>query len=188
MSKLSSKSVRQLYQEAASTAPSPGGGSVTALCGMLGVALILKAVRISLRHGDDAELAAADPVLERLGDRLDVEADADAASFADYIAASRLPRVDEEEARLRTERLDAAGAVSVEVALRTLDVALEAIAFTRSLQGRISEIMGEDIAAGLQLLETARLTAMDNARASLSRIVSAEVRGPLQRRLEAASA
>src|SRR5689334_4984205 len=82
--------VQDLYWRSASIEPAPGGGSVTALCGMLGVALVLKALRISLKRREDAaDWHGADQALETLAESLAADADADAESFNAFILAVR---------------------------------------------------------------------------------------------------
>ena len=134
MQGLSRQSFDQVFEAAASTTPSPGGGAVMGLCGMMGVALLLKAVRITLkRRPDDAELTAAEPEFVRLARRLAEDADADAASFDAYMAAGRLPHASDAEAEGRTDKLTHAALDSVEVALAALEHAAEVITLAKTL-------------------------------------------------------
>jgi methenyltetrahydrofolate cyclohydrolase len=167
MDKLSRLSIEALYAQAASTAPAPGGGSVTALCGMLGVSLVLKALRITLRKAEDAELKAAEPELDRLARILAEDADADALSFDAYIAAVRLPRATPDEAKARAARLKAAAVQATQAALAARDHADEAIAHAKAIGGRLTSRLAPDLAAGLQLREAARANAIQNARDNL---------------------
>ncbi len=180
MDRLSSLSFDQVFKAAASTAPSPGGGAVMGLCGMMGVALLLKAVRITLkRRPDDAVLAAAEGEFERLARLFAEDADADAASFDAYMAAGRLPRDSEE----RTDKLEAAALDSIEVAILGLGHAAEGITLAKSLAERLSPRMAPDLAGGLALLEAVRANAVDNARDSLDRTEDSPRREALAERL-----
>jgi methenyltetrahydrofolate cyclohydrolase len=167
MDKLSRLSIEALYAQAASTAPAPGGGAVTALCGMLGVSLVLKALRITLKKAEDAALKAAEPELDRLARALAEDADADASSFDAYIAAVRLPRATPEEAEARAAKLKAAAVQATQVALVALGHADEAIARAKAIGGWLTPRLAPDLAAGLQLLETARANPIQNARDNL---------------------
>jgi formiminotetrahydrofolate cyclodeaminase len=181
---LSRQSFDQLFEAAASTAPSPGGGAVMGLCGMMGVALLLKAARITLkRRPDDEVLKAAEPGLERLARQLAGDADADARSFGAYMAAGRLSKATEAEAAGRAAKLTAAALDSVEVALGALEHAAEAITLAKGLSTRLSPRMAPDLAGGLALLEAVRANAVDNARDSLDRTEDCPRREELAARL-----
>ena len=184
MDKLSRQSFDQVFEAAASVAPSPGGGAVMGLCGMMGVALLLKAVRITLkRRPEDAALQAAEPEFVILARRFAEDADADAASFDAYMAAGRLPRATEAETALRSDRLTRAALDSIEVAIVTLEHAAEAITLAKSLAERLSPRMAPDLAGGLALLEAVRANAVDNARDSLDRTEDCPQREELAARL-----
>ena len=184
MAPLSRQSFEQVFDAAASTTPSPGGGAVMGLCGMMGVALLLKAVRITLkRRPDDGVLKAAEPEFERLARLLAEDADADAASFDAYMAAGRMPKGSEAEAALRTERLTHAALDSIEVAIVALEHAAEGITLAKSLAERLSPRMAPDLAGGLALLEAVRANAVDNARDSLDRTEDCARREELAARL-----
>ncbi len=180
MDPLSRQSFDQVFEAAASTAPSPGGGAVMGLCGMMGVALLLKAVRITLkRRPDDEVLKGAEPELERLARRLADDADADAASFDAYMAAGRLPKDDAG----RSGKLAAAALDSIEVAIEALEHAAEAITLAKGIAERLAPRMAPDLAGGLALLEAVRANAVDNARDSLDRTEDCERREELAARL-----
>ena len=186
MDKLSELSIEALYAQAASTAPAPGGGSVTALCGMLGIALILKALRITLKKAEDPLLTAAEPELDRLARALAEDADADASSFDAYMTAVRLPRATPEEAGARTARLKAAAVLATQVALATLDHADEAIARASAIAERLTPRLAPDLAAGLELLQAARSNAIQNARDNLGAAEGTAEYAGLAERLAAA--
>ena len=184
MQTLSRLTFQQVFEAAASTTPSPGGGAVMGLCGMMGVALLLKAVRITLkRRPEDEALTAAESEFDRLAQLLAADADADAASFDAYMAAGRLPRETEAEQAARTAALEAAALESIEVATRSLAHAAEAMTLAKSLAERLSPRMAPDLAGGLALLEAVRANAVDNARDSLDRTEDSPRRAELAARL-----
>lgn len=178
--------VDTLFEQAASTQPAPGGGSVTALCGMLGVGLILKALRITLKRSDDAELKAAEPELERLARCLAADADADAASFTAYMVAALLPRETPEDAEARAAKLKAAAVLATEVALGAVDHSDEAAARARAIGDRLSPRMAPDLDAGLRLLAVTRSNALQNASDNIGAAEGAAEHAALSERLAAA--
>src|ERR1700683_2714722 len=74
-----------LFAAAASTAPTPGGGSVTAICGYLGVSLLLKSIRVSARKQPDAIYFPIEDKLLALASQLLTAAQADSDAFGQYI-------------------------------------------------------------------------------------------------------
>ena len=184
MQMLSRHTFEQVFEAAASTTPSPGGGAVMGLCGMMGVALLLKAVRITLkRRPEDEVLTGAELQFVSLARRLAEDADADAASFDAYMAAGRLPRESEAEQTARAQQLEAAALDSIEVATRALAHAAQAMTLAKSLAERLSPRMAPDLAGGLALLEAVRANAVDNARDSLDRTEDSPRRADLAARL-----
>jgi formiminotetrahydrofolate cyclodeaminase len=183
MARISALTIRALYGEAASTSPSPGGGSVCAACGMLGIALILKALRISQRHRPDPSLQAAEPAMERLAEALENDADADCAAFDSFIHAAQLPKGTDAERAERTSRLEQAAAGAAEAALSTLEHAVDAIGQAGALEALIAPVVAADLLAGRRLLQAARLNAIDNARGNLRSVGSASERERLMARL-----
>lgn len=186
MTSLSRAPIEQLYADAASTEPAPGGGSVTALCGMLGVALVLKALRISLKHRDDAaEHAGADQALQGLARAMAEDADADAESFTAYINALKLPKGTPAETAERSGRLEEAAFFATETGLQALAHALEAMRQARALEPVVSRTMAPDLEAGLALLEAMRLNAAHNAEANIAGVKTPARRAALTERLNA---
>lgn len=186
MERLKDLSIETLFERAGSTAPAPGGGAVTALCGMLGVSLILKALRISLRHAPDtAALLAAEPVLEGLAQALGQAADADSAAYGAYIAAVRAPRTTDQETTLRRKQLEAAAVAATEVAIDAIEHVDRASAEARAIGALILPRMAADLKAGLHLLAAARANAEDNGRENLE-AAGAEEHARLAQRFEAA--
>lgn len=185
MSRLVDQAVRDIYRNAASTEPAPGGGSVTALGGMLGVALVLKALRISLKRREDAaQFGPAEQALEQLAQALAADADADAEVFSFYMAALRMDKSDPS----RAGRIDQAAAQATEAGLQALQNALEGIERSRSLGPVISRQMAPDLVAGLGLLDVMRLNAIENAEANLASVKDPSTKSPLAERLAALKA
>lgn len=165
---LSRRTVADLFEQASSTAPTPGGGSISALCGMLGIALILKALRISIRRNEDRDsYAAFDADLVRLADALAEDAEADEQAFQAYIDAAGLPRASEPEQRARDAALGRAAIAATDAALRTLLHAKDAFAVSRALEPAIKDSIRADLVAGRELLNVVRSVAVENARTNL---------------------
>jgi len=167
MPRLSAQTVAQVYGKASSAAPTPGGGSVTALCGMLGIALILKAVRITLRHRQEPGLTAAEAALERLAGALEADADADVAAFDAFIVAARRPRAGDMDPAQHALEVQAAAAVAAEAGLRALEHATQAIGEAGRIEHLIDQVVRADLDDGRRLLEVTRLNAIENTQGNL---------------------
>ena len=162
MTRSSDLTVQRLYEAAASTAPTPGAGSVTALTGMLGVSLMMKALRITQSHGTTAALDGREGPLEALAQAMAADADADIAAFDAFIQAAKLPHVEEAETAERTRRMHAAVAAG-EAALLSLEHAATAISLASEMEESIAAVVMADLHAGRRLAETTRLNAIENA-------------------------
>ena len=186
MAELAGLSVRDIFEGAASTRPAPGGGAVTALTGMLGLALILKALRISLRKSDEADAwADLDARLGEIADALAADADADGAAFEAYVAAARLPRESEEDRSRRDSALARAAVTATEAALLTLDHAREAFALSVRAGPVVKASIAADLVAGRELLKVVRIVAVENAETNLRALRDGAERQRLADRLAA---
>jgi formiminotetrahydrofolate cyclodeaminase len=182
---LSRRTVAELFEQAGSTAPTPGGGSVTALCGMLGISLILKALRISIRKNEDRDsYAAFDADLERLAGALAEDAEADERAFQAYIDAAGLPRTSEPEQRARAAALGRAAIAATDAALGTLRHAKDAFAVSRAIEPAIKASIRADLVAGRELLKVVRSVAVENAQTNLRSLKDEAERQRLSHQLD----
>ena len=129
------KTIREFLDEAASAAPTPGGGSVAALTGALGAALVsmvgnLTVGREKYRDVEDevrSLLTQTETLRQELLDLLE----ADIQAYGKLSAAMKLPRTTEEEKKARAAALQDALVVATKVPLdiaercsRIIDLAL----------------------------------------------------------------
>ena len=154
-----SNSIGNFAELVAAGTPTPGGGSVSAYCGVLAASLGQMVCSITIGK---PKYAAVEPrlkkiksELERLSARLQELIDEDAASFEAVLAAYRLPKETDEQKAERTAVIQRAvqGAIDVpsETARRSFDVL--------KLLGEVAEIGTpnalSDVAVGAQLSELA---------------------------------
>src|SRR5438128_10641527 len=125
-----SNSIGNFAELVAAGTPTPGGGSVSAYCGVLAASLGQMVCSITIGK---PKYAAVEPrlkkiksELERLSARLQELIDEDAASFEAVLAAYRLPKETDEQKAERTAVIQRAvqGAIDVpsETARRSFDV------------------------------------------------------------------
>lgn len=115
--------VDTLLQQVASAAPTPGGGSVSALAGAMGAALGAMVWRLTQARGssDLSEERLDDLIddLDRLRVSLMASFDRDAASYQGVLAAIRLAKQSDAERAVRVVAIEAATRAATEVPLET---------------------------------------------------------------------
>ena len=159
----------ELLKRAASGSPTPGGGSVAAISGALGLGLVCMALEVSARRPDAApEVAEVLEQATHLLTRLKVHADADVAAFQSYMEALALPKADAEQKARRKEAVQrsahAATAAPLSAA-RDLLSALELAARSAALAHRS---IVSDVGAGGYLLGAALQATLLNVDINLS--------------------
>ena len=122
--------IKEFLNELASDSPAPGGGSVSALAGSLGAALVSMVARLSTGRKATPDLEEqieqnlqATLQLQR---NLQADVDRDTEAYNRVVAAFRLPRKTDEEKEARTraiqEGLQGATRMPLQVAQRSLEV------------------------------------------------------------------
>lgn len=158
----------------ASPEPTPGGGSVAAVTGAMGVSLVIMVTGLArTRHNTDDEraaLAEARAALVPLRDRLLALADADTESYDQVTAAFRLPKATEAEKAARTEAVQRALQAATLVPLDTLRATVDALRPARIVEESGNPSAASDVGVALGLLAAAARGAALNVRVNLDGI------------------
>ena len=178
----------EFRDRAASREPTPGGGSVSAVAGALGLGLVIMALEITLaRKLDDerkarinARVAEARALLARLSE----QAPEDIAVFERYMAAVALPKATPEETTRRTRAMADAAAVATETPLRTARTAVEALGIARESVALVHRWVVSDVGAGAALLSGAVRAVLFNVDVNLDNIATAGARDGYRRERE----
>lgn len=181
MSDSASVWMQRLAEFRAATAarqPTPGCGAAAAVTADIGVALVLKGLRISEVHGSDPVrhelLQAAEALLGRPG----AFADDDMQAFDDYLSAARHGEVEDKQAAARQ-------ACAVPLALA--HCCLEALELAVDAWPRTDPIVQSDVQAGAVLIHaglSAALINVDADMASLDDAAAQDQVGRTRRRLQ----
>ncbi len=131
------QAVPDYLDEVASAAPTPGGGSVSALAGALAAALATMVARLTVGKKKYADAEARMREVETAGDAcrrelLDLAA-ADARAFDAFRAASKMSQRTPEEVATRERALADAARGAADVPLRTAEACVRALELARSV-------------------------------------------------------
>jgi formiminotetrahydrofolate cyclodeaminase len=186
MQSLSNTAVSALFDAASSTNPTPGGGCISAIGGYLGVALLLKAIRISARRQPtETVYAEVEQQLLALAARLMQSAQFDSDAFGFYIRALQLPKGSDVEKLTRRKALQDASVAATEVALDILDLGNTVLQCAAQVHEKVLPTILADVRASVEFVSAMNLVARENAQANLSGLA---LGGTLRERLSEAVA
>jgi formiminotetrahydrofolate cyclodeaminase len=155
----------------ASGEPVPGGGSASAVAASLGASLVAMVAALSRDRPRYAEHATLHGWASETGLRLNRRflelADADAAAYAGFAAALKMPKETDAERAARSAALRAAARVAAEVPLECVEQCVELVAAAEALAGRSNVNASSDLNVAALLGEAAARGAAANVLVNL---------------------
>ena len=149
-----------------SASPSPGGGAASAVAASCGAALVAMVAALSADRPKYAPYVASHArhgaAGRELTGRLMTLADEDAAAYAAFAAALKLPRESDEETAARTAAIRASARVAADVPLRTVEACRGVVVASEALAGRSNLNAASDLAVASRLAEAAAHGAAEN--------------------------
>lgn len=156
----------------ASSAPTPGGGSVAALGGAMAAGLVSMVCALTVGKKQYAEIEAEVRSIQDRAEALRANmqrlAEEDIAVFTRLSAAYKLPRTTEADAATRQAAIQHATRLAAEVPLRTAQAAAAVLPLCTALAPRVGRLIVSDIGVAAILARATVQSAILNIEINLS--------------------
>jgi glutamate formiminotransferase/formiminotetrahydrofolate cyclodeaminase len=184
--------LRQFCNETLSDSPAPGGGSVAALMGALGVSLGGMVANLSAgkRGWEDKLGYFSDWAVkaQQLKDELLFLVDEDTAAFNKVMDAFALPKESAEEKAARSAAIQLANIYASEIPLRVMETALKSYQLLAEMAEKGNPASISDVGVGLLALRACIGGAAMNVRINLAGLKDEKVKSSLQEKVRKISA
>ncbi|PYL63686.1 MAG: glutamate formimidoyltransferase [Verrucomicrobia bacterium] len=184
--------LRQFCNETLSDSPAPGGGSVAALIGALGISLGGMVANLSAgkRGWDDKLKYFSDWAVkaQQLKDELLLLVDEDTAAFNKVMDAFALPKESAEEKAARSAAIQAASKYAAEIPLRVMETAFKSYPLLAEMAEQGNPASISDVGVGLLAIHTCISGAALNVRINLAGLKDKEGKSILQEKARKISA
>src|SRR5213595_1833119 len=180
--------LRRFCNETLSDSPAPGGGSVAALMGALGVSLGGMVANLSagkrgwedkLRYFSDWAVKA-----QQLKDEMLLLVDEDTAAFNKVMAAFALPKGSAKERSARTAAIQAANKLAAEIPLRVMEMASKAYDLLGEMASKGNPASISDVGVGLLAVRACIDGAGMNVRINVANLKDKKIRLALSDKLQ----
>jgi formiminotetrahydrofolate cyclodeaminase len=171
------RSVSQLLDAFASSDPTPGGGSASALAGAIGCSLLLMVAHMpKSKTGPEADREPLDGVIRRIGpvaSELRALVDRDTAAYEQVVAAYRLPKNTDPEKASRREAIQRAMRVAIEAPLAVMRACRAALDDVRIVKEHGNPNAASDVTVASELLRAGLNGARANVEINLGSVSDA---------------
>ncbi|HYM25054.1 MAG TPA: cyclodeaminase/cyclohydrolase family protein [Vicinamibacterales bacterium] len=193
------KPARELIDAFASSDPTPGGGSASALAAAVGAGLLQMVASLpktrTTTPGDDADrvaLGAASATLTGIRSRLTAAVDADSSAYDQVVGAYKLPKATDAEKSARKSAIQRALRGATDVPLGVARLSVDALKEARTVAAHGHRGAASDVGVAIALLRAGQRGAALNVEINLGGIEDsayvAAVRSELHRLEDEAAA
>ncbi|HER23542.1 MAG TPA: methenyltetrahydrofolate cyclohydrolase [Candidatus Atribacteria bacterium] len=174
------KKISNFLDELASNSPTPGGGSVAALVGTLGAALISMVSNLTIGKKKyekvEEEFKKVLSSSEKLRNELSQLIEEDVKVFNDFMATYKMPKETEDEKNIRAEKMQESLIKTAKVPLRIAYKCLDILSLSKEVaeKGNINVI--SDVGVAVLMAEAALESALLNVKINLKMINDEKVR------------
>jgi glutamate formiminotransferase/formiminotetrahydrofolate cyclodeaminase len=180
--------LRQFCNETLSDSPAPGGGSVAALLGALGVSLGGMVANLSAgkRGWDDKVQYFSDWAVkaQQLKDEMLFLVDEDTAAFNKVMAAFGLPKDSTEEKAARSAAIQSANKYATEIPLRVMETAFKAYALLGEMAEKGNPASISDVGVGALAVRACIEGAAMNVRINLAGLKDEALKSSLREKMQ----
>jgi len=180
--------LREFCDETLSDSPAPGGGSVAALMGALGVSLAGMVANLSAgKRGWEGKLSYFSDwavKAQQLKDELLFLVDEDTAAFNKVMDAFGLPKESAEEKAARSAAIQLANKYAAEIPLRVMETAFKSYELLAEMAGQGNPASISDVGVGLLALRACIDGAAMNVRINLAGLKDEKLKSELQEKVQ----
>ena len=182
--KLVDMTICEFSDEVDSNSPAPGGGSVSALAGNIGIGLARMMAHLSFgkKKYENLDESIRIEFLERFNQLSDIRAqlvdliDKDTESFNEFMKAIRLPKGSEEQIKYRNSAIQEATLFSIDVPFKTSKECLKALSIIEYILEYGNQNAITDIGVGTLMLYTGVEGAILNVKVNLGSLENKELK------------
>ena len=177
------KKVSNFLDELASNSSTPGGGSVAALTGALGAALISMVGNLTIgkKKYEDVEEDFKKIISssEKLRYELSQLIEEDVKAFNNFMATYKMPKETEDEKKMRTEKIQEALVEAARIPLKTAYKCLDIMILSQETAEKGNINVVSDVGVAILMAEAALESAILNVKINLKMIRDEKVRTEL---------
>ncbi|MGB6607612.1 MAG: cyclodeaminase/cyclohydrolase family protein [Atribacterota bacterium] len=177
------KKVSNFLDELASNSPTPGGGSVAALAGVLGAALISMVGNLTVgkKKYEDVEedIKKIISSSEKLRYELSQLIEEDVKVFNNFMATYKMPKETEDEKRVKAEKIQEALVEAAKVPLKVAYKCLDILSLSKEVAEKGNINVVSDAGVAVLMAEAALESAILNVKINLKMIKDEKVRTEL---------